>query len=241
MHISQVGVQLIKKHEGLRLKAYLCPGKIWTIGYGHTKTAYAGQIINTRQAESLLQRDLREVESTLEETVRVKLTQNQYDALCSFIFNVGAKAFVESTLLKRLNNKDDQSVTPQLLRWVHANGRPLPGLIRRRQEEAALWLSNDLVANADSETQLSAQAKGGKPMLQSTTAWGATIAGTSASITAFRDGLKPLEEVRTTTTSIADLWNFVLTNPYPILGVICLAACLWVIRERVRHAHEDGI
>jgi lysozyme len=129
-------LSLIKEFEGLRLEAYLCPAKVWTIGYGHTKTAKPGMRITEGGAEALLRHDLEWVESTINKNVKVPLTQNQYDALASFIYNVGAGAFRKSTLLRLLNQGDYTGAAGQFQRWNKAGGKVLRGLTRRRQAEA---------------------------------------------------------------------------------------------------------
>lgn len=141
MQISSQGIAHIKRWEGFRDKAYLCPANVWTIGYGHTSTAVQGQCINSAQGEALLKDDLRRFESAVKENVKVDLSQGQYDALVSFSFNVGITAFSRSTLLRELNRKNYNGAANQLLRWVHANGRKLPGLIKRREDERRLFLS----------------------------------------------------------------------------------------------------
>lgn len=134
-------IEMIKRHEGLRLEAYLpTPNDVWTIGYGHTKTAKPGMKITQVKAEELLRGDISWVEAAIEKNVKVPLTQNQYDALASLIYNIGAGAFARSTLLKKLNVKDYQGAADQFLRWDKQKGKTLRGLTRRRQEERELFL-----------------------------------------------------------------------------------------------------
>ncbi len=138
--ISQTGMDLIKRWEGCRTNSYLCPAGVWTIGYGHTKTAKRGQIISHLKAEELLQEDLRKFEDAVRHLVTVPLNQNQFDALVSFTFNVGIGAFKNSTLLRLLNQKRYSSAASQFHRWVNANGKKLPGLVNRRNQEYALFV-----------------------------------------------------------------------------------------------------
>lgn len=140
MKVSDKAIELIKKHEGLRLNAYLCPANVWTIGYGHTLSAKKGDVITAERAVELLKKDLEWSESVIN-MERLNLTQNQFDALVSFVFNIGAGNFRRSTLLRLL--KEGQSkevVSNQFHRWVNGGGRVLPGLVRRRQDEANLFL-----------------------------------------------------------------------------------------------------
>jgi len=135
-------VELIKESEGLRLKAYLpTPNDVYTIGYGHTKTAEKGMVITLAGADALLLHDLAWVETAIDTYVQVPLNQNQYDALSSFIYNVGGTAFRKSTLLKKLNKKDYNGAANELLRWDKQKGKVLRGLTKRRQLEKDLFLS----------------------------------------------------------------------------------------------------
>jgi len=133
----------IKRWEGLRLDAYLDVAGILTIGYGHTRTVKPGQRITKAKAESLLRSDLLEAETAVSSLVKVELTENQFGALVSFVFNVGTGAFRSSTLLRRLNKGDYACVPGELARWNKAkvNGRmvPVEGLSNRRASEAGLW------------------------------------------------------------------------------------------------------
>lgn len=135
-------VSLIKEFEGLELEAYLCPAKVWTIGYGHTKTAKPGMKITPAGAEHLLRLDLEWVESTINKNVKVELTQNQYDALASFIYNIGGGAFKKSTLLRKLNAGDFEGASAEFPRWNKAGGKVLKGLTRRREAERKLFDKN---------------------------------------------------------------------------------------------------
>ena len=135
-------IDIIKEHEGLRLEAYLpTPNDVWTIGYGHTHTTKQGMKITAGQAESLLRKDITWVEKAVNKLVVVPLTQNQFDALASFVFNVGEGAFSSSTLLRLLNAGDYEGAANQLLRWNKQKGRVLNGLTKRREEERKLFLS----------------------------------------------------------------------------------------------------
>ncbi len=138
-------IDLIKKHEALRLKAYLPTAHdVWTIGYGHTHTAKRGMVITKARAEQLLRIDLTWVRNVIAKEVKVPLSQPQYDALASFIFNLGGANFKSSTLLRKLNASDYRGAADQFLRWdkQRQNGRMvrLRGLTRRRQEERELFL-----------------------------------------------------------------------------------------------------
>ncbi len=138
--IGKAGLDLVKSFEGLKLRAYLCPAKVWTIGYGSTGPHVTpGKVITEAQADELLQDDLDRFEKAVTRLVTVPLTQNQYDALVSFAFNVGISALERSTLLRRVNAKLFDQARAEFAKWNRAGGRPLAGLTRRRAAEAALF------------------------------------------------------------------------------------------------------
>lgn len=139
MTTSDAGIQLIKKYEGCCLDAYLCPAKVPTIGYGHTEGVKLGMRITQEQADSLLTGDLVSREAAVRRLVRVPVTQGQFDALVSFVYNIGTGAFERSTLLKKLNAGDTRGASAQFAVWNKAGGKELPGLTKRRAAERALF------------------------------------------------------------------------------------------------------
>lgn len=141
MKTSDKGIELIKRHEELRLKAYQCPAGVWTIGYGSTGGVRPGDVITEAQAEALLREDIRTVEREVGRH-KLNINQNQFDALVSFTFNVGSGNFRSSTLLKRIKeNPDHPDIPNQFRRWVNAGGKKLGGLVKRREEESKLYFS----------------------------------------------------------------------------------------------------
>lgn len=143
MRTSDTGVDMIKAHEGLVLTAYPDPGtggEPWTIGYGHTKDVHPGMQITAERAEDLLREDLRGFEQAVHRLLPIKLTQSEFDSLVSFAFNVGAYALESSTLRKRLLAGEPRCWVYQkeMPRWNKGGNGPMPGLTRRRQEEADL-------------------------------------------------------------------------------------------------------
>ena len=138
-HTSPEGIELIKNYEGFRKDAYLCPSGIWTIGYGHTATTKPGMTITIREGELLLKRDLQIFEQAVNNLVKVSLTQNQFDTLVSFAYNVGVGAFSNSSLLKFLNRGHHKTAAKELHRWVRGSNGKLPGLVRRRKAEYELF------------------------------------------------------------------------------------------------------
>lgn len=142
MQTSEKGLDLIRKYEGLRLAAYVCPGGKLTIGYGHTgDDVYEGRKIDTEEANELLEHDVERFERAVNEIVTVPMTQGMFDALISFSFNLGAGALKGSTLLKKLNAGDREAAADEFLRWNKAAGKVLAGLSARRKSERELFLA----------------------------------------------------------------------------------------------------
>ena len=130
---------LIRRFEGLRLKAYRCPADVWTIGYGHTSGVREGQIIDEIAAELLLDADLKFFAVQMAPLIKVPVTEGQAGAMLSFAFNVGVGSFRRSTLLRLLNEGKPLNAAYEFKKWKYAAGRELPGLVRRREAEAALF------------------------------------------------------------------------------------------------------
>lgn len=143
MKINQLGLDLVKGFEGLRLRAYLDAVKVVTIGFGHTRTARMGQVITEAEAELLLRDDLKDAESDVARLVKVGLGANEHAALVSFVFNLGATNFAKSTLLRKLNVGDRVGAASEFLKWNRAGGKILAGLTRRRKAERELFLKAD--------------------------------------------------------------------------------------------------
>lgn len=136
---NDAGLDLIKEYEGLRLTTYRCPGGVWTIGYGHTRTVRPNMIITPAQAEGFLREDMYSVEKYVNDLVDVPLSDNQFAALVGFVFNVGVGNFKRSSLLRLLNRGWYEQVPAQLTRWNRVKGEVLGGLARRRAAESRLW------------------------------------------------------------------------------------------------------
>ena len=139
MHISETGLALIRQFEGLRLLAYKCAAGVPSIGFGHTRTAKMGQSITQERAEELLREDVARFEAAVSRLVTVPLSQGQFDALAAFAFNCGEGALERSTLLRLLNEGKYAEAALQFGRWVKGGGKELPGLVRRRAAERALF------------------------------------------------------------------------------------------------------
>ena len=145
MHVSPSGVDLICNFEGLRLKAYDDGVGVWTIGFGTTKypngiRVKKGDTCTLDQAKAYMQNDLKSFEQTVNNTVKVPLNQNQFDALVSLAYNIGSTAFKNSTLVKRLNEGNYNAAANQFNVWVNAGGKRMQGLVNRRAAESTLFL-----------------------------------------------------------------------------------------------------
>ncbi|WP_419686140.1 lysozyme [Serratia marcescens] len=146
MQISKSGLELIKRFEGLRLKAYQDSVGVWTIGYGWTqsvdgKKVGPGMQIDQATADRILKCGVVQYEQGVNQLVKVRITQGQFDALVSFAYNLGLRSLSTSTLLQKLNDGDKQGAADQFGRWVNAGGKRLDGLVARRAAEREMFLS----------------------------------------------------------------------------------------------------
>jgi lysozyme len=146
--ISTKGLELIKKYEGFKAKPYLCPSSVPTIGYGSTyyedgtKVKLTDPAITQERATELLMALLVSYEKAVDSYCVDTINQNQFDALCSFVYNCGNQALKNSTLLRKINgNRMNPDIANEFLKWNRGGGRVIPGLSKRRQEEADLYFS----------------------------------------------------------------------------------------------------
>lgn len=141
MKLGPQGLALIKEFEGCKLQAYTDSVGVWTIGYGCTTDVAPGMMITLAQAEQRLVDDLKHAETCVNGAVTVPLTQGEFDALVSWVFNLGCGSLRKSTLLRKLNESDYDGAAQEFLRWDKAGGKVLAGLTRRREAEAELFES----------------------------------------------------------------------------------------------------
>lgn len=147
MNTNERGIRLLHEFEGLRLNAYLCPAKVWTIGWGNTRyedgsPVKQGDVITRQRAEALFLNILRKFEVQVRRLIKVKLNDNQFSALVSFAYNLGVGNLQKSTLLRKLNaNPNDSTIRDEFMRWTRAGGKVLNGLVRRRQAESDLYFA----------------------------------------------------------------------------------------------------
>lgn len=142
-HITQDGLNLIKRFEGFSSTIYLDAADLPTIGYGHLLRPGEAEMfqngISEPAAQALLAKDVWSAERAVLRLITVPLTDGQFDALVSFTFNLGGGALQRSTLRRKINREEHTDVPPEFLRWVWAGGRKLKGLVRRRKAEATLY------------------------------------------------------------------------------------------------------
>lgn len=158
MRISEKCIEQIKHHEGVRLRPYRCPALLWTVGVGrvidptHIGVKFEDRknlpiphgwdrTLTMAEVDELLHEDLRRFEAGVERLCPVGLNQHRFDALVSFSFNVGLGNLQRSTLRMRHNRKDYQGAGEAFMMWTKASGKVLPGLVKRRKDEQALYFS----------------------------------------------------------------------------------------------------
>lgn len=149
MKMSKNGIELIKQFEGFRSKPYFDSVKVATVGYGSTfyldgtPVQITDKEISEADAVALLQKVADSFVEQVMKVVKVPLSQNEVDAIACFTYNVGVKAFTDSTMLKKLNKSDKQGASLEFLKWNKAGGKELKGLTRRREAEQKLFLTPD--------------------------------------------------------------------------------------------------
>lgn len=235
---SDAGIALIKRFEGKSLKAYQCPAGIWTIGYGHTSAAGAPEVkpamlITEREADAILRNDLHKVEAQVAKLVKVELSREQFSALVSFAYNVGAGAFASSSVLKAVNSRRFDLVPSRLALWNKANGKVLPGLTKRRAAEAALFASSSEFSVEDAQPNNGKVSPSrGKPVLASTTniaAGGMAIAGVTSTISQVTYDLNNVKEA-------------IGPNVFAIaLGSLLVLGAAYIIYERYNKSKYEGV
>jgi len=137
---SPNGIALTKQFEGLELTAYQDQVGVWTIGYGHTgRSVHGGMTITQEQADQLLTSDLASSVTCVNHAVNTEINQNQFDALVDFVFNLGCASLLGSTLLRSVNAGNFAEAAEQFPLWDHAGGKVIPGLLKRRKAEMALF------------------------------------------------------------------------------------------------------
>jgi len=218
VRISKAGIDLIKSREGCKLKAYLCPAKVWTVGYGHTgPEVHEGMEVTNEEASTLLQADLLGFDAGVSTTCPA-VTQSQHDAMVCLSYNIGIGAFKKSSVA-RLHNAGKYAEAAQAFGlWNKAGGRVLAGLVARRAAEAALYL-------ADVPKEQASTADGEKPLATSRTINGQAIAGAATVIPAAASALPSdwTDQLKDALSGIPHEWA-----TYAVLGLTLLGIGLSV-------------
>ena len=239
MKMSQNGIdKLLAPVEGCKLKAYLCPAKVWTIGYGHTVAAghpdvVAGMTITQKQADAILAMDLVKFEAAVTEMVTVSLTQDQFDVLVDLAYNIGPGALKTSTLMKRVNAGDFDKVPEELMKWTKGGGKVLPGLVRRRHAEVALWNGSD---HDQDEIRITPDIVPARTMAQSKQGNAAIAVGGLASIGAVKDIVTQVQEAADTTSQVVSLFQNVTF--LILLAIMVIGGAIWYWRKQ--NMERDG-
>lgn len=144
MQVSKGLIDIIKEMEGFRSESYSDVVGVWTIGYGTTRVngikVRPGMKCTKEEAEQYIFDDVDPIAERVTDMVKVPVTQNQFDALCDFAYNLGTGALEKSTLMKKLNAGDYDGAANEFDKWVYAGGKKLNGLVRRRALEKSLFL-----------------------------------------------------------------------------------------------------
>ena len=241
MQTSDAGIALIQEFEGMRLTAYLCPAKVWTIGYGHTSAAGAptvtpGMKITRAKATEILKSDLAVFERGVADLVKVDLAQNQFDVLVSFAFNCGLGALRKSTLLKRVNAGRFDAVPAELMKWTKGGGKVLPGLVRRRRAKAEMWRSLAEPASAEEGRTSPDTPEASKKITKSKEANAAVVAGGAGAVAAAQEVIPIFQQAG----SIASAFSEAIGRPAVIAFIIIAIAAAGVWYWRKQRLDEEA-
>lgn len=232
MQTNADGLNLIKTYEGLRLKAYKDPVGIWTIGYGHTSMAgdpevKEGMTITKEVAEAILKRDLQKYEKAVDDAVTVELTANQFAACVSLCYNVGPGNFSKSSVVRFINQGRFSDAADAFALWNRAGGKILPGLVKRRAAEAALFVKGSGNVDTPKEERPPVEPVQNKQISTTNVAAGvAAAAAVSASA----------KEIATNASAVFSGQNLV-----GVLAIVVLVAVGWIVWQRYTHKRDWGI
>jgi lysozyme len=238
MKMNRRGMELVCEFEGFRAEAYRDAAGVLTIGFGHTSRAGApavapGMRVTRAEARRILSRDVARFASGVRSLLRVDLNDNQFSALVSFAYNVGLGNFRASSVLAAINRGHFAAVPRRLAMWVKAGGRVLPGLVRRRAAEAALFIEpgepdGDVAIERGSASQ-SVERIEGKLFQKSSTNIAAIVSAAGAAVTS---AASQIEEW---------LGPDAASDLARVAAIVIVAAAIWIIRERCLKASREGI
>lgn len=238
--LSDAGVDLIKSFEGYHRAlpdgscvAYRCPAGVWTLGFGNTVGIKPGMVWTRDEAEAALRRELATFEAGVVRLVTVPLNQNEYDALVSFAYNCGLGALERSTILRKLNAGDREGAADAFNLWTKGGGKVLPGLVRRRKAEAALFLTpvgDDEPAQPDMPQAVEPTREPPKPATVATVgAAGGTAIGTAINSIPPAPDLTAALGWQGFAQTLAGLSGFVTSRPLLVLAVLAVVAGVWLL------------
>lgn len=237
MKTSSRGVKAIAAHEGFRAKAYPDPGSSnglpWTIGYGHTRGVKRGDVTTKEQALRWLHEDISWAEDAVT-SLKADLTQNQFDALVSFAFNVGASAFKSSSPARYAKSGRHELVPARLMLWVKNDGKTMQGLVNRRAAEGKMYAD----AEPRSSQNMRAAPIQGKTATESKTAVTAVTQGLGATTVAVTYAADIKDNLTRMTEGLSFNATPLLIGGMAVAGI--LTAC-WFYYDRMHKSKEDGV
>jgi len=247
MEINQEGLNLIKTFEGLSLTAYQDVAGVWTIGYGHIKDVKPGTTITEAEAEALLRDDVKESERAVSRLVKVPINENEFSALVSLVFNIGEGAFARSTALKRLNRDNREEAAAAIELWnkatISGKKETVPGLVRRRAAEKALFLKPALGQSRGQERELehgpdsglipSQSAGASKSLGESRTIKGAATTAAGGAAATATGVATQIKDHQPLVQKLIDFAHAHSNELLIALGALVLLASLYVIYARI--------
>lgn len=236
MKTSANGIRLIIEFEGFRADAYKDVVGVWTIGYGFTSNVQPGDRITKEAARRRLERELNKYEIAVLHACTNPPNQNEFDALVSFAFNVGAEGMAKSSVIRAHNRGDHQAAARAFSLWNKAGGKVWPGLTRRRAAEAALYLTptpDDVSDPAGGPALDMPQAVDAeRPMTASTINRGAAVAGGTAAVATVAETARTVADVKDSADALG-AWLV------PVLLIVVACLCGYIVWERVKQ-RRDG-
>ena len=225
VQITAEGLDLIKRYEGFRSTAYRDAVGVWTIGFGHTSMAgephvKPGLTISRETATEILARDVNLFAQGVRQALTVQISDQQFSALVSFAYNVGLGNFRKSSVLTAVNRNDLAAVPRRLSLWTKAGGRVLPGLVKRRAAEAALFVDHDSKSDLEGARQPIEPIQG-KPAAHSRTVWSALLAALLA--------------------AAQGCYAASFKTALALLTIAIIGCAFFIIYERLKKSREEGL
>jgi lysozyme len=243
MKTNEAGLALIKEFEGLRLQAYQCSAKVWTIGYGHTSaagepTVRKGLKISKAEADEILRLDLAKFENAVAKVIKVPVSENEFAAMVSLAFNIGPFHFAKSSVARFVNAGKRAQAAKAFASWnkvtVNDVKKTVPGLVRRRAAEAALFLTPDEGEADEAVSNGTVEAETGKPAVASTTNIATAATGLAGITAAGSDVSGHVAKIRDSLGISPETFGLI------IIGVIIIGGA-WVMYQRHLKSRDYGV